>query len=430
MSDPVIPDGDYRLREASRDDAVSFLDILAVVAKRKWLIILLTGIIAVLTLAFLLLTAKLPPDSAWNLLPNKFKPTVKILLQDSTPSSSLSSALNQSGLGALSGLLGGAGVSGTTTTADLAKALLESTTIEDGVIEKFRFIERYRITSNPKTTARSIFETALKTEYNEKSGILEIGFEDIDPVFATDVINDTGARLQDEIKRLTLDKVTEKRKYLETTVEKAEQEAADTARRLIAFQGKYGIYDLSAQNQATVNAVAGFQSQLVAKQMELDLQRKYVPETDTRIVLLKDQIAQLQKQIDEMKSGGADLAPGTVPLNRMAQLSLEFLAIQEDLQTQKAILGVLKPQYETAKLEEMDTSQTFQVIEKAEVPEVRSAPSRSKIAIIATIAGGFLAVLIAFIAEYFQRAANDPVEAEKLAAIRSSLALRKGSRRR
>ena len=183
-----------------------------------------------------------------------------------------------------------------------------------------------------------------------------------------------------------------------------------------------------AQAPANVTTYAGLQASLPRDRWSSTLQRKYLPESDTHIVLLKDQISQLQKQIDQMQGGQQRHWGSTVPLSRMAQLSVQYLNLQRDVQTQQSILTVLKQQYETTKLEEMDTSRSFQVVEKAEVPEIRSAPSRSKIEIIATLVGFFIAVLAAFVVEYFDRARRDPVEAGKLDTIRASFFRRGGEK--
>jgi tyrosine-protein kinase Etk/Wzc len=112
-------------------------------------------------------------------------------------------------------------------------------------------------------------------------------------------------------------------------------------------------------------------------------------------------------------------------LSKMTQLGAQYLVLQNDVTVQQAILSTLKQQYETARLEEMDTSRTFQVIEKAEVPELHSGPGRTKIAIIAVLAGFFVAILAAFIMEYMDKIRTDPIESKKLAVIRSSLSFRK-----
>ena len=422
-------DPDYAARTGKGDDSISLLDLLGVLARRKWLIIGMTAIVAVIALVVLEMTAVLPATSRFNFLPNKYKPTAEVLIQSGSSSSTISSLLNQSGLSSLSGLLGTASLTGGNSSAQLALALLKGRTIEDGVVDKFDFVSRYKITKYPRTSARLKYENSLKTKFDDKTSILEIGYEDIDPQFATDVVNEVTDRLQDQFTTLTMDKVQEKRLYLEKAIATQQVSADIAAAALSNFQTKYGVYDLPTQTEANITALATLNSQLKSRQMDLDLQQKYTPETDTRIVMLKDQISQLERQIQDLRTGVGSMSTGSPSLSSMMGLSARFATVKTDVQVQQAILLALKQQLETTKLEEQDTSPTFQIVEKAEVPEVRSAPSRSKTAIIITLAGFFVSVLIAFVLEYFDRARREPIEAEKLLDIGRNLAIRKKSTR-
>jgi uncharacterized protein involved in exopolysaccharide biosynthesis len=410
----------------TRDDTISLLDLLAVIARRKWLIVGMTVVIAALTLAFLVAMMIIPSGSRWNLLPVLYKPTAKILLQEASKGSSLSSMLNQSGLGALSSLMG-AGASGGGTSADLAKALLASNAIKDTIAREFDFATLLNLKSSktPKTSARTAIDEATEQKYDAKSGILEVGYKDIDPVRATNIVNRMVDLLDGEFSRLSLDKAGAKRKYLDESVAALEIETRRVSDQLIAFQVEHGIIDFSSQASESTRAIAQVQSQVITKQVELDLQSKYLPESDSRIVKLKAELEGLRRLLSGMKEGGSDFDTGMVPQKLLPGLSAQYLTLKRDLEIQQTTLSLLKQQLEMAKLEEMDTSRTFQVLERAEVPEVRFSPSRAKTAVIATIAGFFMAVLTAFVVEYFSRAGKDPVEAGKLEAIRSMFSLRR-----
>ncbi len=410
----------------TRDDTISLLDLLAVLARRKWLIVGMTGIIALLTVAFLVAMMIIPSSSRWNYLPVVYKPTAKILLQDASKGSSLSSMLNQSGLGALSSLVG-VGVGGGGTSADLAKALLASNSIKDTIAREFDFATLLELKNSkaPKTTVRKAIETATVQKYDSKSGILELGYKGIDPVLATNIVNRMVDLLDGEFSRLTLDKVASKRKYLEESVAALEKETRKVSDQLIAFQVKHGIIDFSTKAEESTKALAEVQSDVITKQLELDLQRKYVPDSDSRVVKLKAELEGLRRRLEEMRVGGNSFDTGMVPQNLLPGLSAQYLTLKRDLEIQQTTLGLLKQQLEMAKLEEMDTSRTFQILERAEVPEVRFSPSRTKTAVIAAVAGFFLAVLTAFVVEYFSRAAKDPVESAKLQAIRSMFSPRR-----
>ncbi|HQJ23371.1 MAG TPA: Wzz/FepE/Etk N-terminal domain-containing protein, partial [Rectinema sp.] len=118
---------DQSLPEKKKDDdEISLLDLVAVLWKRKWLVIAITGLVAFGSLAYALGSLLLPPDKSY--LPNVYTPKATMLISSGT-SSSLSSLLSSSGL---SGLAGMAGVSaGGNANQQLAKVLATSNTTLD-----------------------------------------------------------------------------------------------------------------------------------------------------------------------------------------------------------------------------------------------------------------------------------------------------------
>jgi hypothetical protein len=56
----------------------------------------------------------------------------------------------------------------------------------------------------------------------------------------------------------------------------------------------------------------------------------------------------------------------------------------------------------------------FNVVEKAELPLIKSGPSRGKICVIATISSFFIALLIVLVIEYLKRAKKDSEQNEKM----------------
>lgn len=407
------------------DDTISLLDLLAVLARRKWLIVIMTGAVAVITVLFLVVMMLIPSASKWNLLPELYRPVAKILVEDPTKGSTLSSLVSQSGLGALSGLVGGSG--GKASSADLAKALLLSNSLRDTIVAEFGLMRLLGLEKSkaPRTAARKSVEKATYSKFDEKSGILELGYKDIDARRATLVVNRMVDLLDQEFKRLTVDKAAAKRSYLEQSVAAVEQETRRLSDQLIAFQARHGIVDFTTQASENTRAIAQLQSQIVSKQMELELQKKYLPESDSRIVKLKAELAGLEKLMTGLREGGGEFSTGPVAQKDIPALSIQYLGLKRDLEISQSTLALLKQQYEVAKLESMDTSATFQVVERADVPEERFSPSRAKTAVIATVAGFFIAVLVAFVVDYFHRAGTDPEEARKLETIRAELSLRR-----
>ena len=108
----------------SQEDEIDLLDLIGVLWKRKFLIIGITSIAAIIILAFVVVSTRLPPERSP--LPNVYKPHALILVNDSSGGSSLQSAINSSGLGSLAGLAGVSSFGGGY--GDLAVKLLSGNT--------------------------------------------------------------------------------------------------------------------------------------------------------------------------------------------------------------------------------------------------------------------------------------------------------------
>ncbi len=417
----IEDDRDY----VAEEDTISLLDLIAVLVKRRKLIIGMTLGGALLIVGISILTIKLPPDSKWNILPNIYEPKVEVLVKGTTGTSSISQMLSSSsGLGALAGLMGLSGASNTS--AELAMALLEGNTIKDEIAKQFNFVKRYHIEKYPKTTARNIIQSALDTEYDSKTNILTIGYKDIDPVFATKVLNQIVKLLEKRFKDLTLEKVRIKKQFLKERLETVGKDLKKAQDALVNFQRKHGIVDIEAQAQEQIKLIADLTSQVYSKEVELQTMKSYLRPNDPKIVRLQNEINKMNALIVELRKGFKEFSGEAIPQEKLPMVSAQYLNLKRDLKIQETIYTMLRQQYETAKIEETDTSQTFQILEHAEVPEVKSAPSRSKICIIFTITVFFLAIFLAFVLEYFERVKKDPVESLKLKEIQAMIKRKKG----
>jgi len=421
---------EYRTPMIEDDQTISLLDILSVLVKRRRLIVLFTLVVTLVAVGYFFLSTKLPVDSPLNKMPNVYKPTVKVLLGEaSSRSGGTLSSLSSSNLTSLAALAGLSGSSGGTS-ADLAQALLKGKTIQDQIADEFGFKERYRIERDPKTSARSVVARSLAAKYDTKSKILEISYKDTDKEFATQVVNRTVELLESNFRSLTQEKLLKKKEYLEESLLRVRGEVKNATDQMIAFQQKYRITDLTTQATAQVEVVSEYSSQLIAKKLELQGLKAYLKDTDPQVVRLNNEIKQREQLMEDLQKGSAEMTEGLIiPQQDIPALSVIYLNLKREVEIQQTILSMLMSQFETTKLEEMDTSESFQVIEKAEVPEVKDSPSRAKLSVIVLLSAFFVSILIAFVQEYFSRVHQDPVESKKLADITASLAFRHSGRR-
>jgi uncharacterized protein involved in exopolysaccharide biosynthesis len=84
----------------------------------------------------------------------------------------------------------------------------------------------------------------------------------------------------------------------------------------------------------------------------------------------------------------------------------------------------LAKQYEISKIDEAKNAAIIQVLDKAIEPDRKSKPKRALIIILATLAGGFVGVLLAYIREAMDKVRKSPRQVERVATLRRYMAWR------
>lgn len=121
-----------------------------------------------------------------------------------------------------------------------------------------------------------------------------------------------------------------------------------------------------------------------------------------------NEIVRLQKKIQSLEASvsyGGSYVPS---------IMLETTMVKAELDAQEKVYSQLKTQLELLKIKMSSDAPVFQVIEHAEVPDMKSGPSRGKLCIIITFAGIFLSVFAAFALNAVKNIKNDPEAMKKL----------------
>lgn len=98
----------------------------------------------------------------------------------------------------------------------------------------------------------------------------------------------------------------------------------------------------------------------------------------------------------------------------LPSIALTTTKLQMELEAQQQVYKQLKTQYELLKIEMQSESPIFQIIERPEVPDKKSRPSRGKLCIVSTFAAFFLSIFIAFSLNALANIKNDAEAMEKL----------------
>jgi uncharacterized protein involved in exopolysaccharide biosynthesis len=132
--------------------------------------------------------------------------------------------------------------------------------------------------------------------------------------------------------------------------------------------------------------------------LEINLANTY-----EEILQLEDESRRLEQSVNSISAFGRPPVI-TTDLNR---ISLE-LGAKRQIYTQ------LKVQYELLKINMASEKPVFQILETAEVPDMKSKPGRGMLCIIVTFAAAFFAVFLAFVLNAVANIKNDPQAMAKL----------------
>lgn len=399
----------------------SILDIVLVLLKSKLMIFLITFISFAFIIGVSVLSLILPPGSPLNFLPNIYKPKAKILiaLPGSGEEGKLPAAARSSQVSALLGVMGEGSYS--ENVGKFVKELFDLNEIRDKIINEFDFIKRYNINQFPITTAREVFKKKVSVDVNLEETIVTIGFEDTDPKFATRVLNRAIEEVISKYGEITRSSISRKVTILEGSLKVTEENYRRLQDEFIAFKKEHGIFDISMQTRQSIDHISKLKADLTQKELELIKLLEYYSDGDPKVIRKKKDIETAKQNIAEAEKGIGIYSDQFIPSDFIPELTREYLNLELELNIQAAIYKMLREQYEASRIEELDTSDPFQLLEAAEVPERKNKPSRVTVSIIFTLAAFFISILLAFIREYLKYAKRDPGESEKLTHIKSEI---------
>jgi uncharacterized protein involved in exopolysaccharide biosynthesis len=233
--------------------------------------------------------------------------------------------------------------------------------------------------------------------------------EDRDPVVAAQIANAYIERLARLMSTLALTEAQQRRMFFEkqinTTKEKLIQ--AETLLR------SSGVDPSVIRNNptATVGAIAQVQAQIAAQEVKIGALRGYLSESSPDMRQAFTELQAFRAQLSKLDRGQqpADGAQS------------EYVSRYRQVKYYETLFELFARQYELAKVDEAREGSTIQVVDVAMPPEKKSKPKKALIALLTTLAAGFICLVYVFIRQSLRVASQDPATAKKLEAIRRSL---------
>lgn len=397
--------GEEMQPEYGGEEELGVLDLLIILAKRKGLIIGLTllGAAIAAVIAFIV-----PPTYT----------ATSVIMPPSQQTSSAAALLGQ-----LGGLAGVASQSlGIKNPSDPYVGILSSRTVADELIAQFKLQQTYR----KKTLTETRKKLAKRSSFNSaKYSLIQISVEDRDPERAAEMANAYVNRLQVQNSRLAVTEASQRRLFFERELEREKNNLAEAESAFQKMQEQKGIFQVSSQVEAVIRSMAQMRAEVAAR--EVNLQRLKAGATTQNPEVLRQEIElkALRSQLQELESSSSKRSQGDplMPTTMVPEAGLEYTRRLREVKYRETLYELLAKQYEAARIDEAKEAPIIQIVDRAVIPDKKSAPKRSVYVILGILFGSAVGVIMAFIGHTTQ----DAKHAEKVRALKEALFIRRES---
>lgn len=375
------------------DDEVSLLD-LALVLAENWKL-----------LVFAPLAAGLVALGGSFFIPPTFTAKTSIMTPQQQQGAAAMLASQLGGMGALGGAAGA--IAGIKNPADTYVAMLKSRTIANALVEKFKLQELYETRFLEDT--RKMLESRSRISAG-KDGLITVEVDDHDPQRAAALSNAYVGQLEQLMARIAVTEAGRRRMFFEKQLKQAKE---DLTKAEIAIRaGGVSEAVLKTTPQSALEPLARLKALVTSMEVRVSAMRGSMTESNPELRQAERELDALRTQLARAQRSDTSSATGT---------GAEYITRYREFKYQEMLFELMSKQYEVARLDEAKEGAVLQVVDPAVVPERKSKPKKSLIAVVATLVTGMTLLIFVFVRQSLRRAASDSSSAEKLSRIRQSL---------
>lgn len=333
-----------------------------------------------------------------------------------------SSLLGQFGsLGGLAGATASASaLSGPRISQDLYVSLLQSNSVEDAVVKRFRLDRQYHIQSTLQ--ARNLVHGLCEVDGTGRDGLIRVTMHDSDAKRAAELANGYVDEFKHFVEHLAITEAAQRRTFFETQLAQERNNLTQAEENLRKTEQGSGGIEVDAQTRALVESAANLRAQIAAKEVQLQSIRTYAGPQNVNLLRAQQELAELRAQLAKISNSGSDIDDSLLVSRKdVPQSQIANLRATRDLKYHETMYQLLSNQYQAARLDEVSEGSPVQVIDPAQVPEIRSGPGR-KLKLVYGFLLGLLAGLMVVIGRHsFRKLRDEPLLTPKFAAFRAAL---------
>jgi tyrosine-protein kinase Etk/Wzc len=327
--------------------------------------------------------------------------------------------------GALASMTGLGSSLGIKNPVDLYLGMLQSQSVTDGIIKRFDLVRIY----HPKRFSDLRNMVIKKGKFIAgKDGMISISVSDKDPRTAAAMANAFVDELYKLNNRLAIGGASQRRLFYEQQLAQEKDKLADSEVALAKTEEATGVIAPSGQTESIIRQVAQLQAEITAREVQRDALRTSSTEQNPDVVRLNSELTGLRGQLRDLESGSTSTkhTPGDIFIStaNVPQAGLEYIRKERDVKYHQFLFDLLARQYEAARIDEAKAAPVIQVVDTAQVPDRKSAPTRAIWALVGGFLGFFFTTVWVLGSHIYRRMAADAEHGRRLALLREELRLR------
>jgi capsule polysaccharide export protein KpsE/RkpR len=354
------------------------------------------------------------------LIPNRYQSVARLMPPDNQSGSGLAMAAaalsgQPSGLGGIAGDL-----LGLKSTSDLFVGVLTSRTVADKLIQKFGLQKVYRV--RRMEDARKALAAHTGASVDRKSQIITITVTDKSPQRAAAMAQAYVEELNRLVAEVTTSSARRERIFLEGRLQAVNQDLEAAEKEFSQFASKNTAIDIKEQSKAMVDAAATLQGQFIAARSELEGLKQIYTDKNVRVRAAEARSAELESQLEKIggkgESASLEDAAKSDPLypsiRKLPLLGVTYADLYRKTKVEEVVFETLTQEYELAKVQEAKEIPTVKVLDPPNLPDKKSFPPRTLIALLGTVLAVSLGATWVFGSALWE--AVDPADPRKVLA--------------
>ncbi|MBP5440907.1 MAG: lipopolysaccharide biosynthesis protein [Fibrobacter sp.] len=308
--------------------------------------------------------------------------------------------------GALSGLMGGSGMSSLlgismdNEDANAVWTIFNSWELHDMVINKFDLKNHYKFKGKFHADLLKEFRKNFGLEMN-KEEMFSLYYKDTDAKLAVDVLNFMLEKADSSFNAFKTKQARQSREYFQTRLDSCEHVLDSLLHSFVDFQVTNNVYEPNVQLEATIKYLSELQAMREEVNMEMNFEKLDRGENSKRYQELSKRVKGMNSALNGALKGKHSNI-GLLELKKSPELYAEYLRREAEIRIQEAMYKVLRQQSEQMRLEEAKMLTNLHVLEPPWENNKKISPKRGLILVFTVFFTFFLASFFCNFVEFMR----------------------------